>query len=80
MKDIYLYLCDSRRAIADGRCKGTMCTDVDGYSCCHHTTDVKYAKYQKPFKDRMFDAIRLEDSTGVSEVLTYWEVDPQELS
>ena len=79
MSDVYLYLCDSKKAIAEGKCKGTMCCDVDGYSCCHHTSDINYAKYQKPFSKRSFDIVCFEDDLGDT-ITSYWEIDPRDLS
>ena len=79
-REIYLYLCDSEKAIADGKCDGISCRDVESSICCHHTADLTYAKYKKPFKKRIFDKCYLVDEDGVSEVLSYWEVDPRDLS
>lgn len=79
MKTVYLYLCDSEKAILNGKCNGTMCRDVEFETCCRHTSDLNYAKFNKPFKDRSFDKFCFEDDEG-NELLTYWEIDPRDLS
>ena len=79
MRTVYLYLCDSQKAILNGKCNGYGCRDVESETCCRHTSDVNYAKFDKPFNNRSFKEFCLEDDEGV-ELLTFWEVDPQDLS
>ena len=80
MKEVYLYLCDSKRMIADGKCSGTGCCDVPERYRCRHTANIDYAKYQKPFENRSFETVYLEDDTQIGGIISFWELDPQEMS
>lgn len=47
-----LFLCDSHRKIADGKCAGTSCRF---FGECKHTSDIEYAKNKDLFMSTVGD-------------------------
>ena len=73
---IKLYICNRKSIIADGVCDGSGCMDCEPY--CSHTSDPKYAKYD-PVKDiTKWEKVPMYDETTGYEVMTEWEIDPEE--
>lgn len=45
MADVFYYICDWKRKIADGKCMGESCKGLHGkFGTCERTSDPKYAK------------------------------------
>lgn len=57
-----LYLCDSKRKIADGKCNGKQCSLYDN---CKHTSDIEYAINKDILMNKIGDiGIRFENVNG----------------
>lgn len=73
---IKLYICNRKSIIADGVCDGSGCMDCESY--CSHTSNPKYAKYNPQSSDTKWEKIPMYDEHTGYEVITEWEIDPEE--
>lgn len=52
--DVFLYICDAKRKLKDGKCTGESCMFLYDDGTCERTTDIYYAKNEFDWKNFEF--------------------------